>query len=272
MASSAVGQQSDFSWVDSGSTVLKKVQAAFSNELTPDRGASESHTLPMTVKFVARVGLRGNSALVLIGEKENKTSPYVVFRAFSFDLQTRAKSQVRSKDVEWFWMWQLEKVAHLESADDTDILFHFLNCTECEATLLLAAFHYSRSTGTWEVRQWSKEDGAGLIIGDDVQYADDGFYYTECLHAIGDLTGKGLDDVAVRCRERVQPDPEKPLKRATRDETLIYTTARDGKLARIVIDRNSEYSTAVQAALCATEPSSPLCRKPTVRRSKSRRP
>jgi hypothetical protein len=268
ISSSALGQQSDFHWARSGSPLSEQVHAAFANELAPDRDDPQSHTVPMTLKVVHRVGLRGNSALVLIGEKENKTSPYVVYRAFSFDLQAKTKVPVRSKDAEWFWMWRLEKVAHLESADDTDILFHFLTCTECEATQMLADFHYSTSSGTWEIRQWSEEDGAGLMIGDDVQYGEDGFYYTDCLHAIRDLTGKGLDEVAIRCQEKVQPDPKQPLKRVTRDEMLLYTTARDGKLTRVVIGETSEYA-AVRAALCATKPNSPLCRKPRVSPNKS---
>lgn len=261
----ARGQQSDFHWVSTDSIVSKQAHTAFANELAPDRDDPETHTLPMTFKFIHRVGLRGNSALVLIGEKESKASPYAVYRAFSFDLRTQAKAAVRSKDTEWFWLWRLEKVSHLESANDTDVLFQFLTCTECEATRLLADFHYSKDTGIWEIRQWSKEDGAALMIGDDAQYGDDGFYYTDCLHAVGKLTGKGLDDVAVRCRQRVQPSPERPHKRVTRDETLLYSADEKGKLTRVVVGATSEYFTAIQAALCASRAASPLCRKPDVR-------
>jgi hypothetical protein len=272
MTSIALGQQSDFHWVSSGSPVSKQVHLAFANELAPDPDDPQSHTIAMTFKFIHRVGLRGNSALVLIGEKENKTSPYAIYHAFSFNLRTQTKAPVRSKATESFWMWRLEKVAHLESADDTDILFQFLTCTECEATRLLADFHYSTSSATWEMRQWSEEDGTGIIIGDDVQYGEDEFYYTDCVHTIRDLTGKGFDDVAVRCRERVQPDPEQALKRVTRDETLLYTAAREGKLTRMVIGETSEYSIAVRVALCATKPNSPLCRKARISPSKSGRP
>jgi len=31
------------------------------------------------VKSIERIGLRGNSSLVIIGEKESKTDPYTVF-------------------------------------------------------------------------------------------------------------------------------------------------------------------------------------------------
>jgi hypothetical protein len=261
-ASTAVAQKSDFRWVHAGSdsAVWQEVQAAFGDELAAERDDPQSHTLPMTVKFIDRVGLRGSSALVLVGEKENQQSPYVVFRAFSFDLGTKAKVAVRSTDVEWFWMVRVEREAHLASADDTDILFQFLSCTECEAERLLGSFHYSESAGSWELRQWSEEDGAAPMIGSDTQYGDDGFYHYDCLHAIGDLTGDGLDDVAVRCQERRQPDPDKPQMRVTWDETLLFTAGSDGKLTRVVIGRTSPNFTAVQSALCATKPGSRLCR------------
>jgi hypothetical protein len=118
-------------------------------------------------------------------------------------------------------------------------------------------------------RHWSKEDDAGLMIGDDVRSGDEGFYYTDCLHTVGKLTGKGLDDVAVRCRQRVQSDPGQPQERVTRDETLLYTADKKGKLTRVVVGATSEYFTAIQAALCAGKANRPLCRKPDVRSRKS---
>jgi len=258
---SAAAQQPQFRWLNASAdaVVLEHVQTAFSSELTPDNDP-QSHTVQMTVKFIERVGLRANAALVVLGEKESKTDPFTIYRAFSFDLQTKAKSPVRSTGAEWFWMWRVEKVTHLTSANDTDIVFQFLSCTECESERLLAVVHYAVNTGTWELRQWSMEDGAGMMIGSDVQYGDDGFYHYDCLHAIADVTGDGLDDVAIRCRESVQPDPEKPLKRVKRDETLLYTS-RDGKLARVAIDKTSARATSIQGVLCATNPSSPLCPK-----------
>lgn len=261
VAANAAAQNSNFRWMNRTTdlAVFKQVQAAFSVDLTPG-------------KFIKRIGPRGNSALVVIGEKESKSDRYTVSRAFSFDVRTNAKSPLRSKGVEWFWMWRVERVTHLTSADGTDVVFQFLTCTEYESERLLAALHYSSNTGTWELREWSKEDGAGLLIGSDVQYGDDGFYYYDCLHVVSDVTGDGVDDVAIRCRESVQPDPEKPLKRVTRDETLLYTASRGEKLTRMVIGKSLEYGNAVQDALCATAPSSPLCRKPEPDPSTSRRP
>jgi hypothetical protein len=262
IVASASTQQSEFRWVarTSDAAVFGQIEAAFSSELKPDASDSQSHTVPMTVKFIERVGLRGDSCLVVIGEKESTSDPYTVFRAFSFDLRTRNKSPVRRKGVEWFWMWRVEKVAHLTPTGDTDIIFQYLSCTECESARLLASFHYVPTTG-WEVREWSKEDGAALLIGSDLQYGDEGWYWYDCLHTVSDINGDGLDDVAVRCREQLQPDPEKPFKRVIKDTTLLYT-ARGGQFTRTAIDKTSDYAASVEKSLCATKPNSPLCLKP----------
>ena len=83
--------------------LLREIKTVFSAELTADRPSPESHTVPMAVKFIERVGIRDDSALVIIGEKENKTDTYAVFRASSFNLRTKAKTPVRIKGVEWMW-------------------------------------------------------------------------------------------------------------------------------------------------------------------------
>ena len=263
IASNVAAQRHQFRWVTprTDSAIYERVRTEFASELAPDPYDAKSNVVRELVKTIERVGLRGNSLLVVIGEKENKTDPYTVFRAFSFDLRTKTKSPVRSKGVEWLWMWRFEKVAHFTSADDTDLTFQFLDCTECEAERLLGSFHYAPSTGTWEVRQWSNEDGAALVIGSDVQYGDDGPLWYDCLHAVSDITGDGLDDVAVRCRESLQPDPEKQFKRVTSDTTVLYTVV-GGQLTRTVVARGSAFSPSVQDTLCATKPASSLCRKP----------
>jgi hypothetical protein len=262
IACNLAAQQTEFKWVTArtDAAIYEQVKAAFASELAPDHYDAKSNVVREYEKSIERIGRRGSSLLVIIGEKESKTDPYTVFRAFSFDLRTKTKSPVRSKGVEWLWMWRFEKVAHFTSPDETDVTFQFLDCTECEAERLLGSFHYVPSTGAWEVREWNKEDGAALVIGSDVQYGDDGFLWYDCLHVVSDITGHGLDDVAVRCRESLQPDPEKPLKRVTSDTTLLYT-AVGGRLAGTVIGSSSALSSSVQGALCASKPDSPLCRK-----------
>jgi hypothetical protein len=255
----ALGQESEFRWASrtQDKYLFKEVEAAFANDLRPDR--ETGNTLPMTGKFIERLGIRKDSAIVIIAEKQGKADPYTVFRAFNFNRRTKTKAPILGKDVEWLWMWRLEKMTQL-TPNGTDIVFQFLTCTECETTRLLSSFHYESRTGVWQLRQWSKEDGAALVIGSDVQYGDDGFYYYDCLHTVRDLTGDGIDDVAVRCRESLDPDPEKmSKKRVTKDETLLYTY-KDGTLSRMVVRKGDELEAVVQNALCETKPKSPLCR------------
>jgi hypothetical protein len=258
ITSNVAAERHQFRWLTArkDAAIYGQAKAAFASELASDPSDAKSNV----VKTIERIGLRGNSLLVVIGEKEDKTNPYTVVRAFSFDLLTKTKSPVRGKGVEWLWMWRLEKVAHFTSADDTDVTFQFLDCTECEADRLLGSFHYVPTTGTWEVRRWSKEDGAALVIGSDVQYGDDGPLWYDCLHAVGDITGDGLDDVAVRCRESLQPDPEKRFKRVSSDTTVLYT-AVGGWLKKRVVGSDSAFSSSVHATLCATKPAISLCGK-----------
>src|SRR5215475_3257006 len=164
-------QQTDFKWLTASTdpSIYAQATTAFASELAPDPYDAKSKLVRELVKSIERIGRRGDSLLVVIGEKESKNDPYTVFRAFSFDLRTKTKSPVRNKRVEWFWMWRFEKVAHFTSADETDVTFQFLSCTECEAERLLSSFHYVSDAGTWEVRQWSKEDGSAFLIGSDVQ-------------------------------------------------------------------------------------------------------
>jgi len=114
ITSNVAAQQGQFRWVTARteSEIYEQVKVEFASELAPDPYDAKSNVVRELVKSIERIGLRGNSSLVIIGEKESKTDPYTVFRAFSFDLRTKTKSPVRSKGVEWLWMWRFEKVAH----------------------------------------------------------------------------------------------------------------------------------------------------------------
>jgi hypothetical protein len=254
----AQGQSSELRWASrtQDKDIFDEVEAAFSSDLQPD--SETGNIVPMKEKFIERLGIRGDSVLVIIGNKESKTDPYPFSRAFSFDRKTKMKVPVFSKNVEVLWMWRLEKVAHL-TPYDTDVVFSFFTCTECEATRLLASFQQASSTGRWQIRQWSQQDDDALVIGSDVQIGDEGLYYYDCLHAVRDITGDGLDDVAVRCRERLETGTRKPLKRVTSDRTLLYTF-KNGMLARLVVRKREQLAAHVHKALCEAKPKSLLCR------------
>ena len=272
--STASAESHNFKWLDrqKDSALFNSIQTAFADELTP--GAPKDGSILKTVKFIDRIAVRGRAALVLIGEKEHETASYVASYAFNFDLGTKLKLPIGDKYLQRFWMWRLERVARLTSVDDSDIVFRFLDCTECEAAHLLAAFHYSSSKKRWDLRQWGNKEGPWLKIGEDGEPGDEGIYWYDCLHVVADLSHHGLDEVAVRCRESVQPDLNKPEKRVTRDETFLYRANSAGQLTPSLVDKGSEYFATVHAALCATQSQSPLCRKPATapRRSSAQKP
>lgn len=132
-------------------------------------------------------------------------------------------------------MWHLMEIAHFESHSPPDV--GYLSCTECEAQSLLASFYFDPRSNEWDIRHWSKEDGDSLLIGSDHQYGDDGIYDDECLHAVRNLNGDGLEEVAVRCRERIEANDPKGHSRVTKDETLFYTL-KNGAFSRGVNGRS----------------------------------
>jgi hypothetical protein len=258
-------QQDGFRWLNerTDSDRLRQVVDAFSNELRPDREGETGGYLPHTVKYIHKVGTVGNAALVILGHKENESDPYPVYRAFNYNLSTHTKASLTTKnspttDSEWFPMWRFERVAHFERRNSADVVFRYYSCTECESVQLLTSFHYDADAKLWRTRTWSKEDGDSLMIGSDAQHGDDQDYFYDCLHVIRDLTGDGLDDAAVRCREHVSPFDSKPPT-ITKDETLLYTL-KTGRLTRIVLSKSGKVPEAVQSALCDNHTKSELCR------------
>ena len=207
----------------------------------------------MTIKYIARIGLFDDTALVIVGYKMNKDDPYPEFRGFTFRLGSHTKSLIKgTRELsDWLPMWEFRRVAHFEDNRLPDIVFRYLSCTECEATEFLASFRYDRRSRDWTLRHWSKEDGDDLLIGSDDQSTDEGAVSYECLHTVRDLTGDGLDDVAIRCRE---------TQKVTTDETVLYTM-RKGVFGRTVVRGPDPMNASIQEALCESMAKSPLCEK-----------
>lgn len=241
------------------SPLFTHAQKAFAEELRPDRPGETGNVVPLTVKHISKVGTFGETALVIIEYRENSTDPYPLFRAFSFDPKTGLKMLIGIREASWFPMWQFEKVAHFESPGSVDVVFQYRSCTECESELLLGSFHFDVRTHSWSLRHWSTEDGDSLLIGSDPQYGDDGIHKYECLHTVLDLTGDGLDDVAVRCRDSVETDDTKKPDRSTKDETLLYRVQKN-VFSRTVVHKADPHYPAVQPSLCKTQSHSALCR------------
>jgi len=85
---------SSFRWIDSqkDAPLWAKVQAAFHEPLKPD---PPDEAPPYGYKYISRIGVSNNSALVIIGHRIKKRElPGEYFLAFNYDLLTGATSEV----------------------------------------------------------------------------------------------------------------------------------------------------------------------------------
>jgi hypothetical protein len=258
----SLGQTDEFRWLNRtpDAQTFQKIEAAFAKELEPDRPGTTGNVVPMSVKYVEKIGKFRGTDLVILGYKEDSADVYPAFRAFNFNPQSGDKTVIRGAEGgdEWLRLWKFKKVAHLEDKQLPDLVFVYFSCTECEAEKLLASYRYEAASKSWALRYWSQADGDNLMIGSDNQFGDDGVYSYECLHTIQDLTKDGIDDVAVRCRELVDPGDGKPT-RVTKDETVLYTL-KQGAFVRAVLSGSDPRNADVEAALCRTAMKSPLCK------------
>jgi len=259
---SAAAQNSDaaklsFHWLDrkADAALFGKIQGVFANELKPDDPEAVMPQQAQLYKYVARIGVVGANAIVLIGERDeisDKTGDY--FLAFNLDTKSGAKSVVSPNG---FRVWKFRALAHLESSFVPDIFFTYSSCTECEADYLLASFRFDLADRAWKVRAWNEKDDA-ILIGSDMSVgADDGDYDTGCVYSIADFDGDGFDDVAVRCVDALAAEAGKPPK-VTADTTKLYSVKNgEPKVSEI---HDPAHMSSIQRKLCAGSPKSPLCK------------
>lgn len=99
---SAVGQNAQrssiaFHWLNSSkdATLLERIKTAFADELKPDDPEKVKPVVAQEYKWISRVGVFETSALVLIGERETRTSTYGnYFVAFNYDLKSDEKTSL----------------------------------------------------------------------------------------------------------------------------------------------------------------------------------
>ncbi len=172
----------------------------------------------------------GNSLLVT-GEKEEQTNPSPYF-GFSFDLRTKTKSPVRTKGVEWLWMWRFEKAA-ISPLPMSPMTFQFPDCTECEAERLLGSFYYIPGTGLGRCGNRTKRMVLLLSL-EATSVRGDGPLWYDCLHAVSDLQVTVWTTSQCVARNRCNPTLKNQLKRVTSDRTVLYTAVAV-RLARTVV-------------------------------------
>jgi hypothetical protein len=266
VSGNALGQESQFRWLSAGKDekLLQSIRYEFRQELQPDNPVPGS--IPLTVKYIHRVALFGDSALVIVGHKENQTDPYPLFKAYSFNVSSRRKTLIQRSAGKrddlpyegWLSMWKFSRLARFGPSMAPDVVFTFRSCTECESVSLLSSFRFSEERRLWELRDWG--GGYVVFIGSDTQIGDDGVYDYDCLNTIRDFSGDGFDDLAVRCRETVEPEAERKKGRVIKDEILLYSF-RDEQATRNTVRRGTTVWATVQKALCERGTDSPLCAK-----------
>ena len=234
LSASAVAQRAQFRWANrhQDSALFAKVARVLKRELSPDG--------VFAVKSVERVGIWRESALVVIASKRADSEAWELFEAFNFNIRTHVKASVPKASFE---RWEFEGLAHFESRENPDIVFRHLSCDECDsADHLLGSFRYDPKAGIWTIREWPDNDGQDLYIGGMPGETEEGAWVEDdCSHVVRDLTGDGLDDVAIRCRETLDSKPNA-------DWTFLYTV-EDGKLTQRTLHGSDKLTSRVQTAL-----------------------
>jgi hypothetical protein len=96
-SSSAIGQNVQpsspaFRWLNSSkdATLFERIKTDFADELKPDDPEKVKPVVAQEYKWISRVGVFDTSALVLIGERETRTSTYGNYFV-AFNLRSRER-------------------------------------------------------------------------------------------------------------------------------------------------------------------------------------
>jgi len=238
--------------------VWAHVRAAFQNELEPDDPRKTSPVMAYSYKYVHRIAVAGDDALVLIGHRETEDSKYAdYFSAFNFNLRTRTKTPIADATV--LWVWKLVRLARFDPSKVPDIVFSYLTCTECEASQILGAFRYDSAKHQWALRKWQFAKDKwwttqeGLVTWADVSVSENILSF-DCIY--GFIPGSAaLDNLAIRCREVTETDKGR---RHILDSTLIYSYRTDHFGFRMVASAEEQKQT--HSELCLQSPRSKFCK------------
>lgn len=239
------------------------IRTDFHEELQPDDPVKVAPVMAYSYKYVYRVAVYQNSALVIVGHLETKDSKYPgYYSAFNYSVESHTRTAIKGAEV--FSLFKFLKFASLDAKLPTDILFTWMTCTECEASQVLSAFHYDPSAPGWTLRNWeNKKDiwwttEAGPVIWSDVSASDTISF--ECLH--GFLQDNGEVAFAIRCRAIAEPEGGK---RETTDLTAKYSFSGSESKLEIMSGHNK---TTILKALCEKSPKNKLCKDSSVHASR----
>jgi hypothetical protein len=231
------------------------IRADFEDELQPDVPEKVAPVLAYSYKYIYRVAVHDDSALVIVGHLETKDSKYPgYYSAFNYDVQSHARTAIKGAEV--VSLFRFVKFAGLDVAPPQDILFTWFTCTECEASQVLSAFHYDTGKRVWLLRTWQTNKdiwwttAQGPVIWSDVSASDTISF--DCLH--GFLTSDGNSAFGIRCREVAESEKGK---RTTTDIAAKYTFK--GAESRLEIVKEEE-KRKLSTELCAGSPGNKLCK------------
>lgn len=193
---SAIGQNglpssTAFHWLNSSrdATLIERIRTAFRDELKPDDPEKVKPAVAQEYKWISRVGVFDTSALVLIGERETRSSTYGnYFVAFHYDLKRGEKTLLTSFN-KGYVEWKFEKLVRFDSSRAPDIAFTHSRCTECEADYLLSSFRLDSTDAKWKVRTWS-EKSTEILIGSDFSAGTEEDSKYDCLFKVSDFNGE----------------------------------------------------------------------------------
>jgi hypothetical protein len=255
--SSASGQNvqppsTTFHWLDSSkdATLFGHIRAAFADELKPDDPEKVAPVVAQEYKWISRIGVFEASALVLIGERETRTSTYGnYFVAYSYDLKSGGKTSLTSLN-KGFTNWKFKTFVRFDSSRTPDIVFTYPSCTECEADYLLGSFRLDSTDAKWKVRIWS-EKSPEILIGSDYSAGTEEDSKYDCLFKFADFNGDGFDDLAVRCQAVTEQG--KIL-----DDTMTIYTVQRGQ-PQVLIVKDSQQLAMIRNQLCVDSKKSKMC-------------
>jgi hypothetical protein len=256
-SSSAIGQNAQpsstaFHWLNSSkdATLFERIKTAFTDELRPDDPERVKPVVAQEYKWISRVGVVETSALVLIGEREKRTSTYGnYFVAFNYDLKSGDKTSLTPPN-KGFMQWKFKKLVRFDSSRAQDVVFTHPSCIACEADYFLSSFRLDSADAKWKVRTWS-EKNTEILIGSDYTVENEENSKDDCLFKFADFNGDGFDDLAVRCLTITEQG------KILEDKTTVYTIQHGQPQVLTVKDR--QLLATIRDQLCVDAKKSKLC-------------
>jgi hypothetical protein len=252
IAQSAQPSSTTFRWLNPSqdAVVLERIKIAFSDELKPDDPEKVKPTVAQKYKWISRVGVFETSALVMIGERETRTSTYGdYFVAFNYDLKSGEKTSLTSPNS-GYMDWKFKTGVRFDSSTTPDLAFTYPSCIGCEADYFLSSFRFDSAETKWKVRTWS-DGNTKILIGSDYSVGTDQDSKDDCLFKFVDFNGDGLDDLAVRCLVITREG------KILDDVTTLYTV-QQGR-SQILAVKDPQQSATIRSRLCANAKKSKLC-------------